>query len=41
MNTALIEVTLALFWLVYLGLHLWLMRADPVEDIPMMHEVKG
>jgi len=41
MNTALIEVTLALFWLGYLGLHLWLMRADPVEEIPMMHEVKG
>jgi hypothetical protein len=41
MNTALIEVALALFWLGYLGLHLWLMRADPVEEIPMIREVKG
>jgi hypothetical protein len=41
MNNTVIDVSLALFWLAYLGLHVWLVRADPVEEIPMIHEAKG
>lgn len=40
MNTAVIEVALGLFWLAYLGLHLWLLRADPVEEGQLIVEVK-
>lgn len=40
MNTAVIEATLALFWLGYVGLHLWLFRADPVEEGQSILEVK-
>ena len=41
MNNTVIDVSLALFWLAYLGLHVWLLRADPVEETPMIHEAKG
>ena len=41
MNSTVIEATLVLFWLTYLGLHVWLLRADPVEEIPVIHEAKG
>lgn len=41
MTNTVIEAALVLFWLTYLGLHVWLLRADPVEDIPMIHEAKG
>ncbi len=41
MNSTVIEATLALFWLTYLGLHVWLLRADPVEETPMIYEAKG
>jgi hypothetical protein len=41
MNNTVIDVSLALFWLAYLGLHVWLVRADPVEEAPMIHEAKG
>ena len=40
MNATVIEAALALFWLGYLGLHLWLMRADPVEDESRILEVE-
>jgi hypothetical protein len=40
MNNMVIEAVLALFWLGYIGLHLWLFRADPVEAGPMVLEVK-
>ena len=40
MNATVIEAALALFWLGYLGLHLWLLRADPVEEAPMILEVE-
>jgi hypothetical protein len=40
MNTTVIEAALALFWLGYLGLHVWLLRADPVEDRELILEVK-
>ena len=41
MNNMVIEVSLTLFWLAYLGLHVWLVRADPVEEIQMIHQAKG
>lgn len=40
MNTTVIEAALALFWLGYVGLHLWLLRADPVENRELILEVK-
>jgi len=40
MNATVIEAALALFWLGYLGLHLWLLRTDPVEEEPMILEVE-
>lgn len=40
MNTIVIEAALALFWLAYLGLHLWLLRAAPPEDETMPIEIK-
>jgi hypothetical protein len=40
MNATVIEAVLAMFWLGYLGLHLWLLRADPVEEAPMILEVQ-
>jgi hypothetical protein len=40
MSTELIEAMLALFWLAYLGLHLWLLRTPPLEEMPMMTEAK-
>jgi hypothetical protein len=40
MNVTVIEAALVLFWLGFLGLHLWLLRADPVEAGPMVLEVK-
>ncbi len=40
MNATVIEAALALFWLGYLGLHVWLLRADPVEDRELILEVK-
>ena len=40
MNATVIEAALALFWLGYLGLHLWLLRADPVENRELILEVK-
>jgi hypothetical protein len=40
MNATVIEAALALFWLGYLGLHLWLLRADPVEEKPAIREVE-
>ncbi len=40
MNATVIEAALALFWLGYLGLHLWLLRADPLEEKPMILEVE-
>lgn len=41
MNNTVIEATLVLFWLTYLGLHVWLLRADPVEELTTIHEAKG
>ena len=41
MNALVIEAAMVLFWLTFLGLHLWLLRADPVDEIPMIHEAKG
>lgn len=35
MDNTLIEVTLALFWIAYLGLHLWLWRAEPLDEAKM------
>ena len=40
MNTAVIEAALVLFWLGYIALHLWLFRADPVEEGQLILEVK-
>ena len=40
MNATVIEVVLAMFWLGYLGLHLWLFRADPLEVKPVILEVE-
>jgi hypothetical protein len=40
MNAGVIEASLALFWLTYLGLHVWMWRADALEAGPMILEVK-
>jgi hypothetical protein len=40
MNTGLIEGMLALFWLAYLGLHLWLLRVPPLEEMQIKTEAK-
>ncbi len=40
MNSTVIEVVLTLFWLTYLGLHWWLVRADPVEERQLILEAK-
>ncbi len=40
MNAPVIEATLALFWLGYLGLHVWLFRPDPVDEQPRILEVE-